>query len=256
MFPFSWIHKYVFGNNSYYNWNIYVPKMFKLSFKLSKVLHEKELLYFYDGPDYQNKEYNFKTIATFTSSLFQVSIFYHGSYSNIEINFKKYLKKEAIINYKTYLVKNSFKLVSTYLKCANRSMVLCAFNFKAMEHFFVNVTILYSNYSGPTVGYCRYGGLSIYDYVKTNMEEVLLLCNNWLSSTSNLHTKRTIVSTTQSLHLIFYSYFPYSEITIQLSIQSTTCQGVFLQRYEFSNNFVYNSLMIFHLSSNMPRDFN
>ena len=228
--PFSWIHKYVFRNDVYINWNIFVPKMFKLSLNLSKVIHLIKSLSLYDGPDYHSMQYNIATSTAFTSSSFQVSIFYYGSVSDIEISFKGYLIKEAIANYKTYLVKDSFQLVSTDLKCAKRSMVLCAFNFKVNGHFFVNVTLLSFNYSGPSVGYCRYGGLSIYDYSKNDMEEVLLLCNNWLSPSSNLHAKRTIVSTTQSLYLVFYSYFPYSEIKIQLQIQSTSCQGVFLQR--------------------------
>ena len=204
--------------------------MFKLSVNLSKVIHLKEALSLYDGPDYHSMQCNIATSTTFISSSFQVSIFYYGSVSDLEISFKGYLIKEAIANYKTYWVNDSFQLVSTYLKCAKRSMVLCAFNFQVKGHFFVNVTLLSFNYSGPSVGYCRYGGLSIYDYEKNDMEEVLLLCNNWLSPSSNLHTKRTIVSTTQSLYLVFYSYFPHREIKIQLRIQSTTCQGVFLQR--------------------------
>ena len=190
----------------------------------------KNYFYLYDGPGYHNMQYNIADIITFKSSSFQVSIFYHGSYSNIEMNFKKYLTKEATSNYRIYSVKDTFKLVSMDLKCAKRSMVLCAFNFKVSRPFFVNVTLLSFNYSGPSVGYCKYGGLSIYDNAKNATEEVLLLCNNWLSPSSNLHAKRTIVSSTQSLYLVFYSYSPYSEIKIQLRIETSSCQGVFLER--------------------------
>ena len=232
--PFHWIHKYALKKDIYYNWNIFVPKMFKLSLTLSKVLNEKEFFYLYDGPDYQSMQYNITTTTPFTSKSFQVSILYHGSYSNIEINFKGYLTKVATTNSKTYMVKDSIQLASKDLKCVKRSMVLCAFNFNVIGHFFVNVTLLSFNYSGPNVGYCKYGGLSIYDNAKNATEEVLLLCNNWLSPSSN--AKRTIVSTTQSVYLVFYSYYPYSEITVQLRIQPSSCQGVFLQRYEFTIN--------------------
>ena len=223
--PFSWTHKYVFKNDIYYNWNIFVPKMFKLSLTLSKVLNEKEFFILYDGSDYQSMQYNITTTTPFTSKSFQVSILYHGSYSNIKINFKGYLTKIATTNSKTYMVKDSIQLASMDLKCVRRSMVLCAFNFNVIGHFFVNVTLLSFNYSGPNVGYCKYGGLSIYDNAKNATEEVLLLCNNWLSPSSN--AKRTIVSTTQSVYLVFYSYYPYSEITVQLRIQPSSCQGVF-----------------------------
>ena len=39
--PFSWIHKYVFRKDIYYNWNIFVPKMFKLLIEAKEVPHEK-----------------------------------------------------------------------------------------------------------------------------------------------------------------------------------------------------------------------
>ena len=62
--------------------------MLKLLLTLNKVLNEKEFFYLYDGPDYQSMQYNITTTTPFTSKSFQVSILYHGSYSNIEINFK------------------------------------------------------------------------------------------------------------------------------------------------------------------------
>ena len=46
IFPFSWIHKYVFRNDIYFNWNIFVPKMFKLSLNIIKVIHFEELFLF------------------------------------------------------------------------------------------------------------------------------------------------------------------------------------------------------------------
>ena len=104
------------------------------------------------------------------------------------------MTKVATTNSKTYMVKDSIQLASMDLKCVKRSMVLCAFNFNITGCFFVNVTLLSFNYSGPNVGYCKYGGLSIYDNTKNATEEVLLLCNNWLSPSSN--AKRTCINYT------------------------------------------------------------
>ena len=189
-------------------------------------------MYLYDGPDYNSKQYYITANTTFTSNSFQVSILCHDHYRDVIMNFNGFLSKKTTQNYKTILVKTkeSLLLISRDLKCSQRSMVLCAFNI--IGHLFVNVTLLFFNYSGPNIGYCKYGGLSIYDKVKNNTEEVLLLCNNWLSPSLNLHAKRTIVSNTNSIFLVIYSYFPYSNINVQLKIQASHCQGVFLQRYE------------------------
>ena len=90
--------------------------------------------------------------------------------------------------------------------------------------FYVNVTLEYFNYSGPNVGYCKYGGLSVYDYVNNTKKEVLLMCKNWISA------RRIIISNAGSLFLVFYSYHPYSKINIQIRIESSSCQGVHLQK--------------------------
>ena len=192
----------------FYNWNIFVSKMSKLLLKVKEVPHEKEFLYLYDGPDYNSRQYYFTANTTFTSSSFQVSILCHDYYRDVIMNFNGFLSKETKQNYKTIFLKkkDSILLISRDLKCSQRSMVLCAFNIKIIGNFFVNVTLLFVNYSGPNIGYCKYGGLSVYDKVKNNTQEMLLLCNNWLSLSSNIHTKRTIVSTTNSLFLVFYSY--------------------------------------------------
>ena len=125
-------------------------------------------------------------------------------------------------------MEDRIQFISKDLKCAKGSMVLCTFNFKVIQPFFVNVTLLSFNYSGPNVGYCKYGGLSIYDYSRNTTEEVLLLCNNILSP--SLHAKRAIISSTENLYLVFYSYFPYGEIHVELNVQKSACKGVFLQR--------------------------
>ena len=224
VFPYSWIHKYVTNINDYYNWNIFVSKISKLSLKLKKVYGLKGNLYVYDGPDYHFNQYFITNMTSFISSSFQVSVLFHGYFSFIEMYFNDYLEKETEPNYRTYLVKDKLKMSSRNLKCATNLIVLCVLNFNVSSNLYVNVTLEYFNYSGPNVGYCKYGGLSVYDYVNNTKKEVLLICNNWASS------RRLIISNTESLFLMFYSYYPYSQIEIKIRIESSPCQGVHLQK--------------------------
>ena len=96
---------------------------------------------------------------------------------------------------------------------------------------FVNVTLLSLKYSGPNVGYCKYGGLSVYDYFDNNMTEVLLLCGRIFPVMINTQPKHIVISSTQSLFLIFYAYWPYSNISLKIKIKPTTCVGVHVLRY-------------------------
>ena len=120
----------------------------------------------------------------FISSSFQASVLFYGYYSELKMKFKHYIIRRGIINYRTYYMKESFKLMSTDLKCTKKPIVLCAFNFHVPRGFYVNITLVNFNYSGPNTEYCKYGGLSIYDYITNNMKEILLLCDNWFPMSS------------------------------------------------------------------------
>ena len=229
VFPFASINKYLIRNNNYYNWNIYVKKMYKLSLKLMKHSNQNNIWYLYDGPDYHSDQYDLSSMTLFTSSSFQVSILFHGYFNEIESNFHSYFFKEAIKNYKIYSVNNRLDIQSTDLNCADNLVNLCAFKFIVNRHLYVNITLSFK-YLGPNVGYCKYGGLSVYDYVNNTIKEVLLSCDNWFTTSLNLQPNRTLVSSTDSLFLVLYSYNPYSEIEVQLQIKPSSCQGVILER--------------------------
>ena len=129
LFPFSWIHKFVIKNDIYYNWNIFVQKIHKLSLKLRNDANKNGTLYLYDGPDYYYNKYDFTTGTTFTSSSFQVSVLFQCHHKCIELDFKSYLVKSSKQNYKSYLVHDKLEMKSRNLKWANNSSQFCAFNF-------------------------------------------------------------------------------------------------------------------------------
>ena len=166
----------------------------------------------------------------FTSSSFEVSVIYQGDYSNIEIKFNSYIFIKTMMNYRKYSVKNKSKISSRHLECANKSIVLCPFNIHVPRHSYINVSLLSLNYNGPDVGYCKYGGLAIYDYVGNTMKEEFLQCDNWLAMSSNDQFNKVVISNKWNIFLIFYSYEPYSDIDIQMIIQPTACQGIHIQR--------------------------
>ena len=229
VFPFGWINKYLVRNHNYYNWNIFVTKMNKLFLKIMKHSNSKNIFYLYDGPDYHCDEYDLTYMASFTSSSFQVSILLYSQYDDIELKVNSYLFKEKIQNYQIYSVENRTEIISTNLKCVKDSIFLCVFKFIVYRNLHVNITLSFK-YLGPNIGYCKYGGLSVYDYVNSTIKEVLLSCNNWFSQSLNLQPNITLVSTTEHSFLVFYSYMQYSEIEFQLQIETSSCKGVITQR--------------------------
>ena len=141
-------------------------------------------------------------------------------------------------HYNVYKIKDGVKLYNMNLSCEQLTSVFCAFKLYVSKNYFVNITLLSLKYSGPNVGYCKYGGLSIYDNVDNNMKEVLLLCDNISLVTFNTKPKQNIVSSTQHLFLIFYAYWPYSEIRPTIIVNPTRCNGVHILRYDFILVFV------------------
>ena len=226
----SVIQKYTLMNDNYYSWNILALKRHKLSIQSTRDTASKGILYLYDGPDFHNHQYDMTTMKTFTSSTFQVSVLFQDFYNNIEMKFKSLIFVEGIQNYKKYTVKDKLEWSSRNLKCAKESVVLCAFNIHVPRYFYINVTLLSLIYNGPDVGHCKYGGLSVYDYVRNTMKEVVQTCNSMFPLSSNYLHSRVVISNKNNIFLIFYSYLPYSEIDMEMIIEPTTCQGVHVQR--------------------------
>ena len=141
VFPYSWIHKYATNKDNYYNWNIFVSKISKLSLKLKKVYGLKGNLYVYDGPDYHFNQYYITNMTLFKSSSFQVSVLFHGHFSVIEMYFNDYLEKKPEQNYKTYFVEEKLEMSSKNLKCAANATVLCALNFNVSSNFLCKCNI-------------------------------------------------------------------------------------------------------------------
>ena len=230
IYPSSWIHKYSIANTSYYVWNILVSKMFNLFIKVLKAPAIIKSLVFFDGPDFHSAYYTVDTKTTFAASTFQMSILYLNKSDNINILFEKYAVMNmsgcyAVYNISTKIFLNSVDIFGT---------VFCTLKFIVPKGAFVNITLLSVKYSGPNVGYCKYGGLSLYDYVNNIFKEVFLSCHDrFISPFKSLHT-RMIISSTETLFLIFYAYQPYSIIKVSVKVESTICQGVHVLRYFFS----------------------
>ena len=221
--PFSWIHKYEINDQMYYTWNIFVPKMFKIVLILMTNPKIREYLNLFNGPDFHNKQHAASPLIKFTSSSFQIFIMYLGNFGNLTMKFNpgKYTQN----NYKYSVVKDGIILKDKDLQHNHSSNILNAFEFQVPIKLHVNVTIMTLNYFGPNTGYCKYGGVSIYDNITNTLKEILLLCDTFVTQTSHV-----TVSSAGNLFLIFYSFFPYSHIEFKVKIQPTICKGVYMKR--------------------------
>ena len=218
------MHKYEVVHCSSYNRNIFVSKMYKIILKFLKGTKRTGALYLFDGPDFHSNQFDVANMTDFSSNSFQVSIMYLGYYDDIRITFSSDIAKYTLQNYNNSIVKHKFPLKSGDLGYTNLDN-FCAFNFQVTSDSYVNVTILSFLYSGPNVGYCKYGGFSISDFVNNTLKEISLVCESL-----DTLTNRIIVSHTESLFLILYSYWPYSESNFSVTVQPTMCKGVHVQR--------------------------
>ena len=226
-YPFSWNHIYILENIMHYTWNIIVPKMYQLLITFSKVL--KKSLILFDGPDFHCKQLETNTEDIVKASTFQVLILYlNDNNKQIEMIFmNNVLKDKGEKNYQTHELKEEIQINSN-LSFVQLTTLFHTLKLYAPRHCHANITLLSLEYSGPNVGYCKYGGLSVYDYVNSKMKEVFLLCDNVFPQTQPKHI---IISNTHNLFLILYAYWPYSKIKPHITIMPTTCKGVHILRY-------------------------
>ena len=231
--PFSWNHIYFMANISHLVWNIFVPKMYILLLKITKVPLAKESVIIFDGPDIHSNQLDIKMNETFIASSFQVLILYLNTQNeDIEMIITNNILKNKMESHQNiYNITGNIKLNSDSLTCVKSISVLCAFKVHVPVDNFINVTSFSLLYYGANAGYCKYGGLSVYDNVKNKMQEVLLLCDSILPGKLNTDPKQVLVSSTQSLFLIFYAYWPYSRIRFNITIKPTTCKGIHILRY-------------------------
>ena len=241
--PFSWNHKFMLANICHYMWTIIVPKMFRVLVKIQNLLEEHLSLIPFDGPDFNSNQLGIGRHGIFAASSFQVLILYVNKQVDIGMVFANNILKDKVHNYHTkFKIKEGIKLKSEFLSCTHMSNTFCTLELFAPRNYFVNITVVLLKYSGPNIRYCTYGGLSIYDHITSTMKEVLLLCNSKITDAFNNLSKQYVVSSTQSSFLIFYAYWPYSEIKLNIIIEPTTCKGVHLLRYGFIN--IFNSLYL------------
>ena len=229
--PFLWNHNYLLENICHYTWNIVVQKMYRILVKSLRLSVANGSLIIFDGPDINSNQHYFDTNKAFIANTFQVFIMCIHYQNNIEMIFRDNIRKGKLENNHSYhQIKSRNKLKSKYLPCAHMDNVLCILKLFVPRNYFVNITLESLNYSGPNTGYCKYGGLSVYDVANNTMKEVLLLCDNTITLLSNAHEKQVIVSSTQHLFLIFYSYCQYSKIEVNITIRPSTCKGIHLKR--------------------------
>ena len=225
--------------------------MYRLVVNVLNKLPANRSLIVFDGPDLNSRYVNIDSEEKFTASSFQVLILYENHKNYVEIVFGRNSIKDKIKNYNgNHTIRDKTILTSQNIPCSQLANTLCVFMLHAPENYYINITLLSLKYSGPNVGYCKYGGLSIYDNINRSLKEVLLLCDDLLTVIFNNQPKQVIVSSTQMISLIFYAYWPYSNIELNITMESTKCKGVHVLRYvifyfAFSRSLQGQSIYIF-----------
>ena len=222
--PFSWIQNYAILSLCYYSYSIYVPKMFKLTLKLLHANGLKINLHVYDGPDFNSNHLNMKNGTIFLSTSFQVFLICKKYDKKFKVSFNSLFKKNQINNYNTVIVQRRLEHFYDVVPTV-QSDSLYAFNFEALKGYHVDISIVSLKYFGSNVGYCKFGGLSVYDKINGFLKEVFLSCNDISSDFGN---ERIIVSNKHSLYLIVYTYWPYSHTKLNITVQPTVCRGVYI----------------------------
>ena len=121
-------------------------------------------------PDINSNQLHINTEETITGGTFQLLVLYLNTQNeDIEMIITNNILKNKIENHNNISnIKENIKLKSDNLPCVQLTNVLCAFKLHVPGTYFVNITLLLLKYYGPNVGYCKYGGLSVYDYVHTD----------------------------------------------------------------------------------------
>ena len=210
--------------------------MFKIRLHLLKI-PDKNKLFLYDGPDFNSKQYNITGRTSVVFSSFQCSVLFQGFIHSDEIQLsfhKAILKKHRIPNYKNITVQNQLLLQISTSKLINDHKTLSAYKFHVSSTSYINITILSFNFSGPNIGYCKYGAISIYDkqkdkFGRSSLQEVILLCD----TTMSFLAFQSIVSHGKMLYLIIYSYNVLDNTHVDVMVKPTACQGVQVKRLVF-----------------------
>ena len=136
--------------------------MFKLRLHFLKHSINNKHLLFYDGPDFNSKHYTISGAKTILFASFQCSVIFQvfDDPSEIDIAFQiAYLRKDKRPNYKSILVTEELILQQS----SGSQQFLSAYKLFVSSASHVNITISSFNFSGSNIGYCKYGGISIYE---------------------------------------------------------------------------------------------
>ena len=179
----------------------------------------------YDGPGYLSMSYIIDDkYSNFVTSSFQCSIkvISNNFQTKIQNSFLTYIsytrdtqtlifdEKEQI-----YYTHNSFKNESKFHeKLIFESGKYTHFNIKIVEFSYI---ALFEDFN------CKYGGISLFDFILGDMEETRSDCTTRLDDQFNL---QPFISRNNKTGIVIYFYYQYSNISISIDISVTDCHLV------------------------------
>ena len=131
----------------------------------------------------------------------------------------------------------SFYNTHTYVSLPNPncSSSVCILNIKFDHGYKVNVTLQSMVFQGENSAYCKYGGLSLIEFINEEYNENVALCRNDFSN----NIKRRFYSVSSSLKMVLYWYEPYSSTSVTLRISNTECDSIHLSPVTYCHECYY-----------------
>ncbi len=207
-------------------------------YKTHLFARNKESFNVFDGPDLNVPEIlpvcSSHKGCIYKSSTYQVTVAMYHTKQN-ESNLLTFKNSHVEANQVTHL---SIMLLDTYEseaiklpfdQCNEELAIFCVVQVKTTSILGINVSMSEMQYVGPTMlgDQCNYGGLVIYEWTSTHLEELALHCEN----TSELSYSLSVFSTfsTKEIWIVTSAYKVYGTISARILFTAAPCKSIMVQ---------------------------
>ncbi len=206
--------------------NLYTSSIFHIQVpKIKHIVifsHLSERLLVLDGPGFLSQEIKPKDLMFILSSFCSIIQQLLKS-SNMSHNSTfSYLSTSSEIKHFSFSEISSLFIPSGSI-CQTGNTINCLFQINASQQRVLNVTVLNILYEGKPSGCCRFGGFTTGEISNGSYCEKAILCQN---HGRTLNASRSFYSYGSSMIIILYLYKPYSNITVEISVNSTNCRHI------------------------------
>ena len=220
LFPISEVMLYRFHVNSLKFNKIFLQFMYG----------SKNNIIIHDGPGFKseilksflNNKSGPSELLFFTSTFQCMIHFILETYLNSSVTFLRYRNIQQDNITKLFLDFGETKSISFPYSILNKSYRIEIFEISVPRGFHVNVSFLHFKYHGYGISSCRYAALTTYNWIHKTYKEILTVCEPHYS----IYKNRKIYSETSKMILVFYHFYQYSTIEVEILLSVTRCAPI------------------------------